>query len=302
MRRPPSIRAPRALLRALGVLVVLLLVVSGCGAGKKAEIRKDAEYVALGDSYTAGPGMVPIVDTSCRRSSINYPSRVATALKIQNFSDRSCSGARLANLSEPQEYKDPRTFTVVHVNQPQLNAVGKDTKLVTIGMGLNDNAISTGLLLICNSPVPNKVCQQYLEQPQSAIEAQIRTVATDLKAALEAIRAKAPQARVVLVGYPRIAPDEGGSCPDLLPVPAAELTRQRETLKFVNQVWGDTAKAAGALYVDMYTPSEGHDICSDDPWVSGYKGVLGKAAGLHPFPSYAKAVADQVVKVLDEQK
>jgi lysophospholipase L1-like esterase len=295
-------RSRRRATAALALGLALVAVLAGCGGSHKTETRKDAEYVAFGDSYTAGAGMAPITDPPCRRSSLNYPTLVDKALKIKKFADRSCAGARLANLAVPQSYKDRRTGLTVQVNSPQLNALGKDTKLVTIGMGLNDQAISTGLLLICVTPVapePSEACQQYLKQPQSAIEKQVRTVAATLKTALGTIRSKAPHARIVLVGYPRIAPD-AGSCRDLLPVPEAQLTRLRETMTFVNQVWSETARDAGALYVDMYTPSKGHDICSDDPWVSGYKGVLGKAAGLHPFPEYAKAVAAQVVKVLDE--
>lgn len=288
---------------ALAMCLALVTVLAACGGGgKHTETRKDAEYVALGDSYTSGAGMAPITDPPCRRSSINYPTLVDKALKIKKFADRSCAGARLANLAVQQAYKDPRTFTLVQVNTPQLNALGKDTKLVTIGMGLNDQAISTGLLLVCitpSAPEPSEVCQNYLKQPQSDIEAQVRSVAANLKTALETIHEKAPNARIVLVGYPRVAPDSG-SCPDRLPVPEAQLTRLRETMKFVNQVWGETAQQAGALYVDMYTPSKGHDVCSDDPWVNGYLPVLGKAQGLHPLPEYPKAVAAEIVKVLDE--
>lgn len=295
-------RSLRSSAGALALALALLAVLAACGGSPRTEPRKNAEYVALGDSYTSGPGMVPIVDQPCRRSSLNYPSLVAKSLKITSFTDRSCAGARLENLDKPQQYRDPRLFTTVHVNAPQLNAVGKDTKLITIGMGLNDKAISTGLLLICVTPVapePSQACQQYLKQPESAIEAQVRSVAADLSATLSALRSKAPHARIVLIGYPRVAPDTG-SCRDLLPVPEAQLTRLRETMAFVDQVWRETAARAGVLYVDMYTASAGHDICADDPWVSGYKGVAGKAAGLHPFPSYAQAVADQVVKVLAE--
>jgi hypothetical protein len=291
-------------MRRASALLVLLLVVAAAAAGCGSKDRppsKGAEYVALGDSYTAGPGMEPVADKSCRRSKINYPSLVDKALKIKSFADRSCGGARTGNLEERQTFPNPATHQPVKVNEPQLNAVGKNTKLVTIGMGLNDGAIATGLLLICNvippKTEPSDTCKQYLEQPQSAIDAQIKGAAADVQAALETIAKKAPDARIVVVGYPRVAPDRG-SCPDLLPVPDAQLVRLRESLKVANEAWSEAAQEAGASYVDMYTLSEGHDICSDDPWMSGYRGVPGKAAGLHPFPEYAQAVADQVVALV----
>ena len=295
--------------RAAWAVVLLLLVGAAAGCGSDDEDRNNAEYVALGDSYTSGPGMEPIADRKCARSEINYPSLVAKKLKIEDFADRSCGGAKTANLEEPQQYKDRQTGLPVRLNEPQLNALGKDTKLVTIGLGLNDQAIAPSLLLTCNSPGKPEVsafCQQYLDRPQSSIDDQVRTVAKSVAAALATIKRKAPSAQVVLVGYPRLVPDEGPGCgtpgnaDDLLPVPAAQVVRMRETMKVVNQVWRETAEQAGVLYVDMYTPSEGHDICSDDPWVSGYLGVPGKAIGLHPLPGYEEAVADAVVEVLGQ--
>jgi lysophospholipase L1-like esterase len=280
----------------LGLLLVLTLTAAGCGSART-EIGKGAEYVALGDSYTAGAGMEPIADEGCRRSARNYPSLVDQALAIQSFADRSCAAARLVNLEQAQRG--------VHgeVNAPQLDSVGKDTALVTIGMGLNDHAVSAGLLLVCViSPPhtePNDLCRQYLAQPESVIDAQIRKGADDLAEALGTIADKAPTARIVVVGYPRVAPVTG-SCPDRFPVPAAQLTRLRQALRVANEAWRAAAGQAGAAYVDMYAASEGHDICSDDPWIAGYLGVPGKAQGLHPFPAYAQAVADEIVKVWDD--
>jgi hypothetical protein len=132
---------------------------------------------------------------------------------------------------------------------------------------------------------------------------QIRAIAKDLATSLATIRKKAPHAKVVLVGYPRVAPDSGscgspGQSDARFPVPAAQLVRLRDTLAFVNQVWSETAKQAGVLYVDMYDASEGHDICSDDPWINGYLPVPGKAIGLHPLPVYMKVVAEKIADLV----
>lgn len=300
IRRPPASVGRRHPAVLVGVLVLTAAAVVGCGAQDPPQ-APGSQYVALGDSYTAGPGMDPITDRSCRRSGINYPSLVAAELKITELVDRSCAGARITNLEAPQQYRDPRTGRLVEVNDPQLDAVDEGTELVTIGMGLNDHAVSTGLLLICNvippRTEPNDVCKEYLQLPEATIHTQIRDVATDLEAALRDIARKAPEARIVVVGYPRVVPDEG-SCPDLFPVPAKHLTRLRGAMQVANEAWREAAAEAGALYADMYTPSEGHDVCSDDPWISGYRGVPGKAAGLHPLPAYPEAVAAEVVELL----
>ena len=284
----------RGISRPLVLLVVLVTVVAGCGTDDKAK-GDGPVYVALGDSYTSGPGIEPMVDQRCARSSLNYPSLVAKALHAAKFSDRSCGGATTTELEKPQHFK----FALL--NEPQLDAVDKDTTLVTVGIGLNNDLISTGLLLTCLTPQgaqPSSDCTRYLGYADTAIEAQIDAAAADVEKALETIARKAPRAQVILVGYPRLVPDEG-DCPDRLPVPEAQVARMRDALRYTNDAWRKAAEEARAEYVDMYTPSEGHDICSSDPWVSDYQGVPGKSYLLHPFASYEKAAADAVVKLVE---
>jgi hypothetical protein len=295
--RTPGRTPGRARGRAPVVLIALLLTVTAAGCGSKVDEKKTgAEYVALGDSYTAGPGISPIGNRPCGRSKLNYPSLLAKALKVSSFVDRSCSGASTLNLDQPQAYG------IARLNDPQLNVVDKNTRLITIGLGLNNNAISIGLLLVCldpdHGPLSDK-CQRYLAAPQSTIEDQMKLSGSQLGAGLAEIKKLAPNARIVVVGYPRLVPDQG-SCPDRLPVPAAQVERMRWGMRYVNQVWADTAKQAGAIYVDMYAASEGHDICSADPWIADYKGALDKAFRLHPYGSYHEAVATQVERALGQ--
>ncbi|MGY2876039.1 hypothetical protein ACVW00_003229 [Marmoricola sp. URHA0025 HA25] len=282
-------------MRRFATSLTLLLVTVGASAGCGPEEAggNGPVYVALGDSYTSGPGISPTVDRLCSRSSLNYPSLVAKALKASKFSDRSCAGATTAELEKAQTYR------FAHLNDPQLEAVDRHSTLVTVGIGLNNGLISTGLLLGCLEVdgAPTAACEQYLSYPESAVDEQLDAAAGQVRQALETIAHKAPRARIVLVGYPRLVPDEG-SCPDRLPVPDAQVARMREAMRYANDAWRKAAQDAGASYVDMYTPSQGHDICSADPWISDARGVAGKANPLHPFGSYEKAVADAVVKLV----
>ena len=290
----PGVRA-RSGLPALVVLLALSVVAAGCGAAKKEEPRNGAAYVALGDSYTSGPGLTPIADAPCKRSEINYPSLVAKAMKIKSFSDRSCGGAATVHLLKPQ------MFGRGTINDPQFDALGKDTTLVSIGMGLNNQSISVGLLLVCLTPhgaTPSDKCRRYLGAPESTIEAQMRGAAAQVGLSLAAIRKKAPDARIVLVGYPRLVPDQG-DCPDRLPVPEAQIERMREAMKYADQVWQKTADDAGADYIDMYQASAGHDICSSDPWIAGYGGISGTGPQLHPYAAYHRAVAERIEAALE---
>ena len=88
-------------------------------------------YVALGDSYTAGPD-IPTQDgtpAGCDRSSSNYPSLVAQSLGFPaaQVRDMSCSGATIADLTSSQSTSDG-------VNPDQLSALSPSTTLVTLGI------------------------------------------------------------------------------------------------------------------------------------------------------------------------
>jgi hypothetical protein len=281
---------PRLDARLGALLGIVLLTLTACGRSTAVATNDTAHYVALGDSYTSGPGIQPFVDRGCQRSGADYPSLVARELKITDFRDVSCGGAMTTNLVTAQ--------AVAGQPAPQLQAVGSNTTLVTIGMGLNDFALSYGLLYACASKgTPTQGCAQVLAMSDAQVSQRIEAAARRVNASLQAIAEKAPKARIVLVGYPRIVPDSG-SCPDRLPMPAAALARVRRAVVEINDLWKKAATATGADYVDMYDASEGHDICSSDPWVNGITDEPGKAAALHPFAAYHRAVAQKIVTLI----
>jgi hypothetical protein len=60
----------------------------------------------------------------------------------------------------------------------------------------------------------------------------------------------------------------------------------------------EAAEAAGVEYVDLYTPSEGHDICSDAPWVNDATDGPQGAYNFHPMPALQRAIAHRVLEML----
>ena len=70
-----------------------------------AEVRSAPQhYVALGDSYASAPGIPeqradPI---GCQRSTQNYPALLAQELRIRDYTDVRCGGARTDNMTAPQ--------------------------------------------------------------------------------------------------------------------------------------------------------------------------------------------------------
>lgn len=291
--RRPRVRA------AAAVLVVLALAgLAACGKNNPDKGPGDiSTYAALGDSYSSGVGLLPVTDEVCNRSSLNYPSLVAAKFDFADFVDATCAGASSADLFKSQTNDKG-------ANPPQLEQVPADADLVTIGLGLNDQGLSLALLYPCMRAADGQVgptCGTYLQQPNSVFDGAIDIMAGSVKKDLEDIRAKAPDARIVLVGYPRLLPDDA-SCPSEVPVVEAAAVRIRYSMKKINEAMEKAAQKAGADYVDMYTPSEGHDACAGDArWVNGKNVELGKALAYHPFAAYHEAVAEKLATLLGEK-
>lgn len=284
------LRTPGRVGTALLVLVLGASLLAGCGGTTKKP--RGAEYVALGDSISAGAGIPPIGNTLCSRSKVNYPSLVAKAMHYSSFKDVTCGGARTNDITESRNLRG-------QVLAPQLDAVGTATRVVTLTIGLNDKGFSTALFFTCISTdgMPSSLCQQVLAVPPATTSEAIDQSGGRVEEVLRAIKAKAPKAKIILVGYPRIAPDSG-SCPDRVPWVAQILPRMRSAVEEINVRWREAAKQVGAEYVDTYALSKDHDVCAADPWTNGVVRA-DKAAVLHPFEAFHQAVADQVVALLE---
>lgn len=251
-------------------------------------------YAALGDSYSAGP-LIPTTDLAagCARSSSNYPSLLADRLGVEQFTDVTCSGATTRDLSHVQ-----RPFGDVRI-PPQLRAVDRRTDLVTVGIGGNDLGLFATLVGTCTrlraaDPTGSPCSRRLAEGPD--LEAATATIGSRVTASLRAVRRLAPQATVVLVGYPRLVPDEG-TCA-ALPLAAGDYAEGRRISRALDTALARAARRAGATFVDVYDVSRGHDICSIDPWVNGRTTDRQRALAYHPFAAGMRAVADQVLATL----
>lgn len=284
---------------AAAVPASLVLAIAACGADTpdREPIAADYQYVALGDSFTAVAGTGPWLDAECRRSEENYPHLIAKRLGYANdeFMDASCGGATSEAISQAQKTQGNRS-----TKRPQLNAVGPATKLVTLGIGLNNGGLSAFMLYLC-LPETNQAaaCQKYLRQPPDYLPAVIENVARQVGANLAAIRERAPSAQIVLVGYPRLLPD-GEVCADQVPLPKEASERIREAIRLAGIALREAAEAVSADYVDMYAESQGHDVCSESPWVAGSRGAAGEALPFHPFSIYHRQVAGKILPILDQ--
>jgi lysophospholipase L1-like esterase len=273
---------------------VLALLGLTTGAIQPAAVAQTASapqrYVALGDSYAAGP-LIPVqrIDSiGCRRSTSNYPALVAQALDISDFTDVSCNGATTENMTAPQQVP-------LGSNSPQFDALDPDTDLVTVTISGNDIGF-TDIFLTCarlssTNPLGNP-CEQQATTGGTDIYAQ-RIAATEPKVAgvLEGIRQRSPEATVVLVGYLRILPPTGG-CYPILPIARGDVPYLDGVQRQLTAMLAEQANDHSAIFVDSYAGSLGHDACQlpGAKWVEGTV-PTSPATPIHPNAAGMQAVA-----------
>ena len=287
----------KPLLGVLGAVAVLIGAPAGASAASPF-----SPYAALGDSYTSAP-LVPLwtgQPPGCVRSTNNYPSDVARALGVQAFTDISCQGSTTSKVFDSQDVSPGG------INPPEITAVTADTNLVTVGLGGNDAGL-VGVGIQCgeldyNSPTGSKCRDFYTVNGQDTAQARIDQTGPKMAAVITAIRARAPHARILIVGYPAVVPVDGSGCWPVVPISPDDLAYFNGLMVRINTMLRTTALANGAEYVDTYTDSIGHDVCKLPPqkWFEGLV-PTSIAFPLHPNIDGEASMARSVLKVLAVQ-
>lgn len=286
------------------IVAALALITAGTAApAATASSEADVEhYVALGDSYTSGP-LIPFMrldPLACARSTNNYPALLAEQLRPETFADVSCAGADTTHMTAPQGSPIP-------YNPPQLEALTTETDLVTLGIGGNDfdvfgDLVSTCTALRSEDPTGAPCREHFAADDGDDVLRRIALTETRVTEVLRRIGELSPDARVLVVGYPRIVP-ASGYCPDRLPLADGDYAYAREIEQALNDALDDAAARTDATYVDTYTHSRGHDVCATGgaAWINGQHLSL-VAAPFHPFASGMAGVASIVSDVLRGQE
>lgn len=255
-------------------------------------IAPGSEYVALGDSYTSAPAVGATSGLpACKQTDANYPHLVAKALDL-HLDDVSCAGADTADMTAPQALGPV-------ANPPQLDAVTSSTKLVTLGIGANDENAFANLLVTCGRAArtdpSGSPCTRAIGHPETVFKKWVASTSGRILAVIKQIAQRAPKARILVIGYPQIFPSAAG-CSEL-PFATGDLpTLHRANLAFRSAAQR-AAQQAKVGFVDPWKATAGHDICGPDPWIAGLRPV-GPAAAFHPYASEEVAVADLVVRAL----
>ena len=279
------------------VLLVVAIVLAGAGCAPFADRPSSSDsparadklrYVALGDSYTSAP-LVPVTEMAkgCYRSTANYPALVADRLGAR-LEDRSCGGARTTDFRHNQYPEVP----------PQLTAVKPGVELVTVSIGGNDERVFSELVVRCTrlraKNPEGAPCQQHMRSTGSdVLLSALRTTRNRVTEVVREVRQRAPKAKLLVVGYPQIISADS-RCAQL-PLAAGDYAYGEKVNLAMTEVLRSAAKATGSTYVDVWAASQGHDICSDDPWINGAATDQKRAAAYHPFAAEQVAVANLVV-------
>ena len=280
------------------LLVIALSGTAGAGVVGPPGAAGPPRYVALGDSYTAGP-LVPDQTGSpagCLRSTHSYPFLVAAGTGAAAFTDVSCQGATTANMTHSQSVP-------LGTNPPQDNALSAGTTLVTLqiagnNIGFSDIIIHCTTLSMTN-PFGSPCKDHYTSGGTDRLRAKINAAAPKVAADLQGIHTDAPNARVLLVGYPAILPNSGNGCWPLVPIAFGDVPYLRGVEKALNAMLVSVAAANNATFVDTYTASIGHDACQDPgtKWVEGLIPTA-PAVPFHPNRLGEQEMAQQVLAAL----
>jgi lysophospholipase L1-like esterase len=277
----------------VGVAALGLFVAPVAPTPLSSPLTRHGQYVALGDSYAAGPGIPSPIGAplACGRSTHGYPVMFYERTQLAAFHDATCGGATIADIASAQSTRSG-------VNPPQLNAVTTDTTLITLTIGANDLGFAD-IIDHCLRPptqTPGTGCHDYYSRDGHDVLADRLAVATaQLASMLRRISERAPHAILLVVGYPTIWPATGGGC-DQAPASGDDISYLSDTFVALNQMLRDQAEAVGARYVDTATPSAGHDICQapDLRWIEGDPPAA-PALAYHPNLTGMNNIAKEVL-------
>ncbi|HET9253908.1 MAG TPA: SGNH/GDSL hydrolase family protein [Pseudonocardiaceae bacterium] len=282
----------RALLTTAGLAATAAaLSLAGIPASAGAEPAEGPQhYVALGDSYAAGPGIKEqrADPRGCQRSTNNYPARLAEMLNISDYTDVTCSGATTGNMTASQSLPQG-------TNPPQFSALREDTDLVTVTITGNDigfvDIVENCTRVSIRDPWGNPCERQAKASGTDVYADRIEAVGPKLAQVLEGIHQRSPHATVLLVGYLRILPPSIG-CYPTFPVSRGDVPYLDGLQQQLTAVLDTQAFRHDAILVDAYARSQGHDACQPprDRWVEGVL-PASPAAPVHPNAAGMEAVA-----------
>ncbi|MFF8805599.1 SGNH/GDSL hydrolase family protein [Streptomyces omiyaensis] len=340
MRKTTTPTARR--LAAAAVALGSFLALAGPTAPAGAAPADPVKTVFFGDSYTANFGIAPVNNQDnerrwCFQATENYPA-VATkrladkAITLDVQADVSCGGALVEHA-----WKEQELFGSGKVPAQQ-DAVKGDTQLIVGGMGGNTLGFADVIkqcsaklrgdegALLPGSPVdpdsPAAECKTFFESEggKGWLDYQFKHVGEHLGEMLLLMSYPSPDANRVLVGYPRLVPQDTTKCSTAAPgqteLPFADIPQDAlpvldQIQKRLNDVMKKAAADDGADFVDLYAQTGTNTACDGaDRGIGGLLEnskveLLGRAIPWYGHPNekgrdlQAQHVATKIEEVLN---
>ncbi|AFR30275.1 SGNH/GDSL hydrolase family protein [Arthrobacter sp. Rue61a] len=272
-----------------GALAVLALTLGFTASPATAAPPPPVDYVALGDSYTAGTGAGGLyADAICWQSEGGYVDVVADTGRVNLLANGACHGALLFTLDE----------VPIPSVSAQISGLGNElaaAELVSITAGAND--IGSGDALVACLTQTLIICQGAVNNAMSLLPGLELTLAEFYRDIAEA----APKATIAVMGYPLLFDPING-------VPIVSVEHQIEVNRAVaalNTTIAAAVKASevNAVFVDVTKRFRGHAVNSAEPWI-----VLVPApvppfnrlpdANFHPNPAGHQAYAAALLSTI----
>jgi hypothetical protein len=220
-------RTRLALLGSAAALAAGALVPAQFAGAPSAAAAVEYQWVALGDSYTAGViraagDIFEFPRDGCERTGRSYPQVIDRDLYgLFDLTNASCGAATIENVTDraqepigrhlPPHVPDPDyPFPAV---PPQSEAVGPATDVITVGVGGNTLGFAD-LLEKCmqlggEAGDEKTPCKDALA---AGIPARLKTVRTEYDRMLTVLHERGPKAKILTVGYPTVIPQDTAKC------------------------------------------------------------------------------------------
>jgi lysophospholipase L1-like esterase len=274
---------------AVALAVGLITPTTAQAATRPATRAGALRWVALGDSYTAGmieaTGDLTEPHDGCARTTGSSPELIRRDLgSLVSLRNVSCSGATSKNVYADKQSPIGRPLPPLGTDPdapyppvpPQIDAVGPNTDVITVGVGGNDlgfgEILKSCIELGATTLGQGTPCKDKYDAELLARFNQLRSGYDQM---LTALHTEAPFAEVLAVGYPHLIPEDANRCRygDLLQFSTfttGDLAWARtRILEPLNAVVAQETAAHGDTFVDLYPATTGHSVCDADHWLDG---------------------------------
>lgn len=234
--------------RLAGSLATIALVAGFAAA--PASAAPAPVYIALGDSYAAGTGGGGYVTPpaglpqQCLQTAAAYPVLLGAALSL------GCFGAKTTDVTAVTGLYGPSLATA---------------SVVTVTVGGND--VNTGQVAqSCTVSVSSPACSAAL---YDSLVVKLRDLPGKIRTMVAAVKSKAPNARIVLTGYPRLFTASAG----LTAQQTLAAQSMNSAADLLNATIAYSALVNRVRYVSVAERFSGHGIGSADPWIVAPAGL-----------------------------